>query len=144
MKVYRCTKCDQRGGYLVFRSIKKNNLKYPYVGHYDSTRNSKRKWCSLNKKQLNQIEFVEDWYDKHLKLIEKIQVEYKELGEGNPTLDKHILKAAEMLEKNGFLTYRIEDRVCYDVNHIVISEKEVQNILEESGFSINIKRMYHK
>lgn len=130
MRVYRCTKCEKRGGYLVFRSTKKNNYKYPYVGHYDSLKKSKRTWCSLNKAQLNQIEFNEDWYEKYIRLIRKIQIKYRELGE-DPVVAKYTLQAARLLEKKGFLTYRIADRVYHNVSHIPISEKEIQDILDE-------------
>lgn len=130
MRVYRCTKCEKRGGYLVFRSTKKNNYKYPYVGHYDPSKKSKRTWCSLNKTQLNQIEFNEDWYANYIKLIRKIQRKYRELGE-DQIVARHTLQSAKLLEKKGFLTYRIADRVYYDVSHIPISEKEIQDILDE-------------
>jgi len=128
MRVHRCTKCQKRGGYLVFRKTKTNvQRKYPYVGHYDSTKKSKRQWCSLNEEQLNSIEFDDDWYQiDYGKLIEIAQSEFKKHGE-NTISDAALIKASELLEKNGFLTYRIFDKVYHSMTHLFVTEKFIED-----------------
>lgn len=129
MKVHRCMKCNQRGGYLVFRQTKKSvQWKYPYVGHYDPSKKSKRKWCSLNDKQLNSIEFNGDWYQNNYgNLIEKAQIEHKKNGE-NPISEEALVKASKLLEKNGFLKHKISDRIFHDFTHIFITEKFIEDV----------------
>lgn len=130
MKVHRCTKCQKRGGYLVFRQTKKNvKWKYPYIGHYDPTKKSKRQWCSLNETQLNTIEFVDDWYQiDYGKLIEKAQYEHKKQGENRISEDA-LVQAGELLEKNGFPKYRIADKIFYNLTHIFVTEKFIEDTI---------------
>jgi len=138
MKVYRCSKCQKKDGYLVFRKTKHDKFKYPYVGHYDPTKKSKKKWCSLNPKQLNSIDFNEDWYDdEYSKLIQKIQydnymdIENKKHQYGfqnkavNQKIARLVRRAGRLLNKNGFLTYRIADRLDQDITHVFITERNI-------------------
>lgn len=130
MKVHRCTKCQKRGGYLVFRQTKKNvKWKYPYIGHYDPIKKSRRQWCSLNENQLNTIEFVDDWYQiDYGKLIEKAQYEHRKHGE-NKISEDALVQAGELLEKNGFLKYRIADKIFYNLTHIFVTEKFIEDTI---------------
>jgi len=142
MKVYRCLKCEKKGGYLVFRRTKNKKFKYPYVGHYDPTKKSKKKWCSLNSVQLNTIDFDDDWYyDEYAKLIQKIQYDNQRDVENqknqygyknnmiNQKIARLVRRAARLLNKKGFLTYRIADRLDQNINHVFITEKEIEEIL---------------
>ena len=130
MRVHRCQKCEKRGGSLVFRQTKRGiQWKYPYVGHYDPTKKSKKRWCSLDKEQLNRIEFTEDWYQiDYGKLIETAQSEYKKHGE-NIISETALIKAGKLLEENGFLKYRIFDKVYHDVTHIFVTEKFIEDTI---------------
>jgi len=130
MRVHRCTKCQKRGGYLVFRQTKKSvKWKYPYVGHYDPTKKSKRQWCSLNEEQLNSVEFADDWYQiDYAKLIQKAQYEHKKQGENKISEDAFV-KAGKLLEENEFLKYRIADKVFHDASHIFITEKFIEDTI---------------
>lgn len=132
MKVHRCTKCKQRGGYLVFRKTKKNvQRKYPYVGHYDSKKKSKRRWCSLNEEQLNTIEFDETWYQiDYWKLIEKAQSEYQKHGQNQVTEDA-LVKASKLLEQHGFLKSSVSDRLFHNFTHLFVTEKFIEDILPD-------------
>lgn len=132
MKAHRCTKCQKRGGYLTFRQTKKDvNRKYPYVGHYEPTKKSKRKWCSLNEEQLNTIEFVEDWYQKkYFKFIKKAQMEHMKNGE-NQISEDLLVKAGKLLEKNGFLKEKIGDRLFHNFTHVMITEKYIEDVLPD-------------
>lgn len=132
MKVHRCTKCNKRGGHLVFRQTKKSvQWKYPYVGHYDPTKKSRRKWCSLNEEQLNRIECSEDWYQtNYAELVQKAQTEHKKKGE-NPISEDALVKAAKLLEKNGFLKYKIADKLFYDFSHVFMTEKFIEDCLPD-------------
>jgi len=141
MKVFRCEECHERGGHLVFRETKNNKRKYSYVGHYDPTKKSKRRWCYLNSTCLNNIDFDAEWFDKdYSKLIWKIQSVYNQKGK-TPMLAGLVLKAARLLEKNGFLIYRIAERLEHDVSHVFVTEKEIEGFLDER-FNDKTKKKY--
>ena len=115
MKIHRCTFCKTKGGFLTFRETSwRMRIKYPYVGHYDPTKKSKRRWSELNKKQLNQIQFRDDWYQiDYIQLIKNSQEKY--LITGIDSLPKElIVELGNLLENNGFLKYRIGERIFYD------------------------------
>ena len=132
MKVHRCTKCEKRRGYLVFRKTKKNvQWKYPYVGHYDPTKKSKRRWCSLNEKQLNEIEFDEDWYQiDYGKLIKKAQIKHMKNGI-NSVSEGMLVKMGKLLEDNGYLKYRIADRIFHNFYRPFVTEKFIEDSLPD-------------
>jgi hypothetical protein len=132
MKVHRCHKCGKRGGYLVFRQTKSNVVqKYPYVGHYDILKKSKRRWCSLNAEQLDPIESPEDWYQiDYRKLIEEAQTEYKKHGKNQKSED-NLVKAAQLLEEHGFVKPYNYYKVGYNVTHFFITEKFIEDILPD-------------
>lgn len=58
MKITTCPKCQKNGGYLAFRQAGNSKTKYPYVGHYDSSKNSRTRWCYLTKNLLSNVEFT--------------------------------------------------------------------------------------
>ena len=102
-----------------------------YVGHYDPTKKSKRRWCSLNKKQLNTIEFVEDWYQIDFgELIQKAQYEHKKHGENKITEDA-LVKAGELLEEHGFLKHKTSDRLFHNFTHVFVTEKFIEDTLDD-------------
>ncbi len=105
--------------------------KYPYVGHYDPSKKSKRKWCSLNIEQLNSIESPEDWYQiDYWKLIEEAQSEHKKNGENQKSEDA-LVKACQLLEKHGFMKPYISDKVFHNFTHIFITEKFIEDVLPD-------------
>ena len=128
MKIYRCTKCEQRGGYLVFRTTRAKTLqKYPYVGHYDSTKRTRRRWCSLNKEHLNKIEFRDDWYQHdYINLIKKSRFPK---NQARSNIEKIWVNAGKLLEKNGFQKNRIGERLLYDLTYTFLTEKYVEDLL---------------
>ena len=128
MKIHRCTKCEQREGYLVFRTTRAKTLqKYPYVGHYDSAKRTRRRWCSLNKDHLNKIEFRDDWYQHdYINLIKESRCPE---NQARSNIEKIWINAGKLLEKNGFLKNRIGERLFYDLNYTFLTEKYVEDML---------------
>ncbi|MGI0027136.1 MAG: hypothetical protein ACREAD_04765 [Nitrosopumilaceae archaeon] len=58
MEITICPKCDASNGYLVFRPAGNSKNEYPYVGHYDSSKGSRTRWCYLTKKSLSNVKPV--------------------------------------------------------------------------------------
>ena len=112
MRIQRCTKCGTRGGHLTFRRTKPTVLrKYPYVGHYDIAKKSKRRWCSLNEKQLYAIEILDDWYQSEYIQLGKKAREYWGKREDSSEFYDLLARAEKLLVKHGFP----EDRRGYKV-----------------------------
>ena len=116
---------------MTFRRTKQSaSRKYPYVGHYDPAKKSKRTWCSLNEKQLNSIEFIDGWYQNtYASLIREARVEI--MNNGNiPKLDRLIVRAGKLLEENGYLKNRIGEKIICDISCLVL-EKSIHDTLNQ-------------
>ena len=98
MKINKCPKC-KKSGFLVFRHTKYKDLKYPYVGHYDSTKKSSKRWCYIEIEDLT-IQSKPNWQIHYDMLIKK----WLKLWNRNHSVKESIRplkKAAKLLEKNG-------------------------------------------
>jgi predicted Zn finger-like uncharacterized protein len=102
MEITRCPKCQKNGGCLVFRPAGNSKSKYPYVVHYDSSKNSRTRSCYLPTNLLSKVEFVnstnnqviENYQDNKAvrhKLLEELKEESKFLKKIQP-------KVAELID----------------------------------------------
>jgi hypothetical protein len=132
MRIVRCPRCEKTGGYLVFRKTK-TKLKYPYVGHYDSSKKSRRKWCSLTLNQLNEIEFSDKWFGGYVDQVKLARRTYLQKGEGEE-VKILVNEAGRILEKNHYLIYRIADRVTHDIYFLHTTDEEIMGFLEKDAF----------
>ncbi len=136
MKISFCPKCNEHNGTLVFRTTRKNNRKYPYVGHYDPSKKSKKRWCSLGLKKVLDVTFDGDWYYEYILLMREMKKFVKEHDNDINTVPETKLdEVADLLEKNGYLKYLIADKIYHDVYHVLLpTTKEIEDTLRKSGF----------
>ena len=133
MKINLCPKCNNKGS-LIFTTTKRNGRKYSYVQHYDPITKSKKK-CNIPIKELVRIKFDGKWYKVYEYVITMIQglcdgyYRSAEQRMFNPYLSSRIYgldivagyqrsilhAAGSILEKNGYLKYRISERIMWDV-----------------------------
>ena len=131
MKIDSCPKCNRKGS-LIFTTTKRNGKKYSYIQHYDPKTKAKKK-CSIPIKELVQIKFNAHWYQVYKSLITIIQIMcdayIKDLVGSTRELHiriyglnavaayhRSILEAVGcILEENGYLKYRISERIMWDV-----------------------------
>jgi len=82
----------------------------------------------LNRKQLERIEFVGNWYQiDYMKLIKKAQQANKE--QSRIKQKDAWVKIGNLLEKNGFLKYMISDKMLFDLCRLPITEKFIENAI---------------
>ena len=133
MQISSCPKCNKKGS-LIFTTTKRNGRRYSYVQHYDPRTKSKKK-CHIRVKDLVRIKFDERWYRVYEIIITIMQVMCDVCSKptdhvmrnqyssprvyglnGVAALHPSILEAAgNMLEKHGYLKYRISEKIMWDV-----------------------------
>lgn len=138
MKVAKCPLCGKKG-FLTFRYTKFKDMRYPYIGHYDPKKKTKRRWCHMNSIHRKKLDKKILWQETYYKLIADGD-RIREKTEERQNWGKPLIKAARLLENNGYQTDQIEPKLLRDLmieyqkrlgKRHVPSKKPIERILSK-------------
>ncbi|HJW19250.1 MAG TPA: hypothetical protein VJ571_01675 [Candidatus Nitrosotalea sp.] len=113
MKIAKCPRCGLKG-FLTLRYTKYKDLRYLYVGHYNSKKKSKRSWCLLSDVQIKSLKIEKFWQYRYYELITEA-VNLRANTDEIAIWIKPLKIAKKLLDRNGYSKIRIEFKLFKDL-----------------------------